>query len=56
MADTPELKKIKKIYGEKFKNLCRSMFPVILEQEGTLLNILEKRFYILYIISHYKPS
>ena len=44
MADTPELKKIKKIYGEKFKNLCRSMFPVILEQEGTLLNILEKRF------------
>lgn len=44
MADTLELKKIKKIYGEKFKNLCRSMFPVILEQEGTLLNILEKRF------------
>ena len=44
MADTPELKKIKKIYGEKFKNLCRDMFPIILEQEGTLLNILEKRF------------
>ena len=44
MADTLELKKIKKIYGEKFKNLCRDMFPIILEQEGTLLNILEKRF------------
>ena len=44
MADTPELKKIKKIYGEKFKNLCRSMFPVILEQEGRLLSILENKF------------
>ena len=44
MSDTKELKQIKRIYGEKFKNLCREMFPVILEQEGTLLTILEKRF------------
>ena len=44
MADTTELKKIKKIYGEKFKNLCRDMFPVILEQDGKLLSILESKF------------
>lgn len=44
MADTKELKKIKKIYGEKFKNLCRDMFPTILEQEGTLLDILKRKF------------
>ena len=44
MADTLELKKIKKIYGEKFKNLCRDMFPVILEQDGKLLSILENNF------------
>lgn len=44
MSDTKELKKIKKIYGEKFKNLCRDMFPTIIEKEGTLLNILRKRF------------
>ena len=44
MSDTKELKKIKNIYGEKFKNLCREMFPIILEQEGALLTILEKIF------------
>ena len=44
MPDTQELKKIKKIYGEKFKNLCREMFQVILEREGTLLPILERKF------------
>ncbi len=44
MADTPELKKVKKIFGEKFKNLCRELFPVILENEGELLKILEKNF------------
>ena len=42
MADTPELKKVKKIFGETFKNLCRELFPVILENEGELLKILEK--------------
>ena len=44
MTDTKELKRIKKIYGERFKNLCRDMFPDILEKEGTLLPILEKIF------------
>ena len=44
MADTKELKRIKKIYGERFKNLCRDMFPDILEQEGTLLPVLENIF------------
>ncbi|MBP3502365.1 MAG: hypothetical protein J6K42_02665 [Clostridia bacterium] len=44
MSDTKELKKIKKIFGEKFKNLCRELFPVILEQEGALLEILEQSF------------
>lgn len=44
MPDTPELKKIKKIYGEEFSRLCRDMFPVILEQEGKLLSILENKF------------
>lgn len=44
MSETNELKKIKKLYGEKFKNLCRDNFPVILEQEGKLLDILKKRF------------
>ena len=44
MADTKELKRIKKIYGERFKNLCRDMFPDILEQEGRLLSILENTF------------
>lgn len=44
MADTSELKKIKKIYGEDFSRLCRDMFPVILEQEGKLLSILENKF------------
>ena len=38
------IKKNKKIYGERFARLCRDMFPVILEQEGTLLNILENTF------------
>lgn len=44
MADTKELKRIKKIYGEKFKNLCRDLFPIILEQERKLLEILEAKF------------
>lgn len=44
MADTKELKKIKKIYGERFAHLCRDMFPAILESEGKLLTILEETF------------
>ena len=37
-----ELKKIKKIYGEEMMHLCRSLFPTLLENEGKLLEILEK--------------
>ena len=44
MADSKELKKIKKIYGEQFMHLCRSLFPTILEKEGLLLEILESSF------------
>ena len=41
---TTELEKIKKIYGEKFAHLCRTLFPTILEKDGLLLEILTKRF------------
>ena len=44
MEQTKELKKIKKIYGEKFSHLCRKLFPTILEQEGELLRILQEKF------------
>lgn len=44
MSDTIELTKIKKIYGEKFKNLCRKLFPEIIEEKGILLNILQQTF------------
>ena len=35
-----ELKMIKKCYGEKMAHLCRSLFPVILEEPGVLLHLL----------------
>ena len=41
---SPELKKIKKVYGEKFMKYCREYFSTILEKEGRLLEILEKSF------------
>ena len=44
MAQLGELKKIKRIYGEKFSKLCRELFPQILEQEGVLLKILQEKF------------
>lgn len=44
MAESKELKKIKKLYGEKFMHLCRAMFPTLLEQEGLLTKILESTF------------
>lgn len=44
MTNEEELKKIKKIYGEKFMKLCRELFPTILEQEGKLLQILSQSF------------
>lgn len=39
-----ELKKIKKIYGENFMKMCRSLFPTILEEEGKLYQILTDKF------------
>ena len=44
MSETKELRKIKKMYGEKFMHLCRSLFPTILEQEGLLTEILTSTF------------
>lgn len=44
MSQSRELKKIKKIYGEKFSHLCRELLPLILEQEGMLLKILQEKF------------
>ena len=44
MAESKELKKIKKTYGESFMKLCRSLFPTILEQEGRLYEILSSSF------------
>lgn len=41
---TKELEKIKKRYGEQFAHMCRELFPTILEEEGLLLSILDKRF------------
>ena len=34
MSKSDELKRIKKLYGENFMKLCRSLFPTLLEQEG----------------------
>lgn len=40
MAESKELKRIKKLYGEKFMHLCRELFPTLIEQEGVLTEIL----------------
>lgn len=44
MAETKELKKIKKLYGENFMKLCRELFPTLLEHEGLLTEILTSSF------------
>ncbi len=44
MAESKELKKIKKIYGENFMKLCRSLFSTLLEKEGRLYEILSSSF------------
>ena len=44
MAETNELKGIKKLYGEKFMHLCRELFPTLLEKEGLLTQILTSSF------------
>ena len=44
MAESNELKKIKKKYGENFMKLCRSLFSTLLEKEGLLYEILSSSF------------
>ena len=44
MGLSSELKKIKKLYGEEFMHYCRQYFPIILEEEGELLKILQSIF------------
>ena len=44
MSDSKELKRIKKLYGENFMHLCRSLFPTLLEQEGLLTKVLKSSF------------
>ena len=44
MTQEEELKKIKKVYGEKFMKMCRGLFPIILEEEGRLYEILSSTF------------
>lgn len=39
-----DLKLIKKNYGEKMMNLCRELFPTLLEKDGLLFGVLESNF------------
>lgn len=39
-----DLKKIKKLYGEKMMHLCRSAFPTILEEPGKLVELMTDNF------------
>ncbi len=42
--DNPDLKYIKKHYGEHFSKLCRECFPTILEYPGMLTDIISNKF------------
>ena len=44
MSNSKELNRIKKLYGERFMHLCRSIFPTLLEQEGLLTEVLKSTF------------
>ena len=44
MIENPELKKIKKVYGEAMAHFCRDNFATILETPGKLYNILSSTF------------
>ena len=39
-----DLKLIKKYYGENFMHLCKKLFPTILEENGSLYNIISNGF------------
>ena len=41
---TKDLEKIKKVYGEDFAHLCRSLFPTLLEKEGLLFQLISDSF------------
>ena len=43
----PDLKLIKKKYGEEMSHLCRELYPIILEQEGLLSKLL---------LNHFEPN
>ena len=45
MGMNPDLKLIKKLYGEKMMHLCREYFPTILETPSLLPSILQEHFY-----------
>ena len=40
----PDLKRIKKLYGENMMHLCRTLFPTILETPGKLVELLTENF------------
>ena len=40
----PDLKIIKKYYGEKMMHLCREFFSIILEKEGLLSKLMLENF------------
>ena len=42
--ENEELKRIKKLYGEKMAHLCRKLFPTVLNTPNLLLNIMESIF------------
>ena len=44
MAESDELKMIKKLYGEACMQKCREWFPTILDHKGILLDILKSTF------------
>ena len=44
MAESKELKEIKKRYGETFMHICRDNFASLLETEGLLTQVLDRYF------------
>lgn len=44
MAESKDIKNIKKKYGENFMKLCRELFPTLLEKEDLLYEVLSSTF------------
>ena len=51
--ENTDLKNIKKLYGENFMHMCRSLFPSILETEGMLTKIITEKFAFFHILVYY---